>query len=107
MVLHDIADGSGLIVEAAAAGDVEFLRHRDLYEVDVIAIPDRLEKRIREPEVQQVLHRLLAEEMIDAKNVLFREISAQRGIQRLRGRQVASERFFNDDARAGDATRVG
>ena len=105
MVLH--TSSSGLVVEPAAAGDVEFLRHRDLHEVDVIGVPDRLEKRVREAEVQQVLHRLLAEEMIDSENVLFREKAAQRAIQGLRGGQVASEWLFNDHARAGGATCRG
>jgi hypothetical protein len=35
--------------------------------LDVRAVPERLDDGVGEAEVQQVLHRLLAEEMIDAK----------------------------------------
>ena len=73
MVLHDVADRAGFLVELAAAGHAEFLGHRDLHAGDEVAIPDGLEERVGEAEVQQVLHRLLAEVVIDAEDAGLRE----------------------------------
>ena len=45
------------IVEAAAILDAEVLGHRDLHQRDVVAVPDRLEHRVREAQVQDLLER--------------------------------------------------
>ena len=87
----------------AAAFDAEFLRHRDLHVLDVGAVPDRLDERVGKPEVEQVLHRLLAEEVIDAVDGVFVEHLVQRAVDRLRARQVPAERLFDDDPRIGSA----
>jgi len=47
----------------------------------------------------QVLHRLFAEVMIDAIDLRFGEMTADRGIDRLRRGKVMTERFFQHDAR--------
>jgi hypothetical protein len=36
----------------------------------MLAIPNRLEHRVCKPRVEQILHRLLAEEMVDPEDVL-------------------------------------
>jgi len=69
VILDDVADRAGLFVELASALDAERLGHRDLDVVDVVAIPDRLEKRVREAEDRQVLDGSLAEVVIDAEDV--------------------------------------
>ena len=66
VVLDDVANRADFLVEFAAAADTEGLGHRHLHVVHVVAVPDRLEERVREAEEQQVLHRLLAEVVIDA-----------------------------------------
>ena len=68
-----VAIGAGLLVEADALAEVEGLRHVDLHMVDEIAVPDRLEQAVGEPEGENVLRRLLAEEMIDAENLVLGE----------------------------------
>ena len=68
MILDHVADGAGFIVERAAALDAEILRHRDLHALDVVAVPERLQKRIREAEEDHVMHRALAEVMVDAED---------------------------------------
>ena len=53
MVLDDVADRAGLVVEAPAPLHAELLRHGDLHALDVVAVPDRLEERVGEAEHQQ------------------------------------------------------
>src|SRR5215510_12877195 len=68
MILHDVANGSRLIVEGPSALDADILSHRNLHVFDIVAIPKRLEKRVCESEVQQVLNRPLSEVMIDSED---------------------------------------
>src|SRR6185295_13169092 len=60
---------------------------------------DRLEERVREAEQQQVLHRLLAEVVIDAEHRRLLEHPVNRHVQRVRGLEVAAEGLLDDDAR--------
>ena len=71
VVLHHVAQRAGLVVVAGAAGDAERLGDRDLHMVDVRGIPQRLEQGVGEAQRHQVLHRLLAEIMIDPVNVVL------------------------------------
>ena len=57
---------AGRVVELAAPLDADRLGHGDLHVVDVIAVPQRLEDAVGEPEHHDVLDRLLAEIMVDA-----------------------------------------
>ena len=74
-----VAIGAGLLVEADALAEIERLRHVDLDVVDEIAVPDRLEEAVAEPESQDVLRRLLAEEVIDAEDLILGEDGVQLG----------------------------
>ena len=67
VILHDVAQCADRLVKFSATFDAELLGHRDLHVRHVVAIPDRLEKRVGEAEIVEVLDRLLAEVMIDAK----------------------------------------
>ena len=66
----------GLLVERAAALDADRLGDGDLDVVDELAVPDRLEDAVGEPQHQQVLHRLLAEVVVDAEDLLSSKRSA-------------------------------
>ena len=81
MVLHDVADGAGLFVKSPAPLDAKILGHRDLNAVDEIAVPDRFQKRIGKPEEQQVLHRLLAQKVVDPEDGFLVEIGQQDAIE--------------------------
>ena len=72
MVLHHVAQRAGLVVELRAALDADVLGDGDLHVLDAAAPPQRLEQRIAEAQRQQVLHRLLAEIVIDAKDLRAR-----------------------------------
>jgi len=68
VVLDHVADDARLVVELAAPFHAERLGHRDLDVLDVVAVEDRLEERVGETEVEEVLHRLFAEVVVDAED---------------------------------------
>jgi hypothetical protein len=72
---HHVAVGAGLLVEAAALAQAQRLGHVDLHVVDEVAVPDRLEQAVGEAERQDVLRRLLAQEVVDAEDLLFANTS--------------------------------
>ncbi len=73
VILEHVADDAGRVVVAGAAADVDFFGHRDLHVIDVVAIPDRLENRVGEPQHEQVLHRFFAQIVIDAVDLALAE----------------------------------
>src|SRR5678816_339978 len=77
MVLHHMADYTHLFVETSSALCTQSLGHCDLA-LDVVAVPYRLQKRVRKAEVEQILDRLFAEIMIDPENRRFGEGFAER-----------------------------
>ena len=104
MILEDIPNGTNFLVEAAAAAHAELFRHRDLHALDVLRVPDRFQKRVGEPEVEDVLHRLLAQEMIDAVDRRLGKRFVEHRVQRFRRGEVSTERLFHDHAALrGDA----
>ena len=105
MVLHDVAERARAVVKIAATLDTEVFRHRDLHAFDELPIPQRLEKRIGKAEKEQVLHRVFAQVVVDAKNVCFPEDAVHHPVQCLRCGKIMSERFLDHDARALGATR--
>src|SRR6185437_1923170 len=100
VILDHVADRTGLLVEAAAPGDADLLGHGDLHARDVIAVPDRLEERVPEAEVEDVLYRLLAELVVDAKDRRLVEYLVQRVVERERRGEIAPEGLLDHDAGA-------
>ena len=88
----------GLVVERAAALDAEVLRHGDLHALDVVAVPERFQERVGEAEEHHVVHRPLAEVMVDAEDRRLVEGAEQDPVEFLRRGEVAAERLFDDDA---------
>lgn len=79
----------------------------DLDAVDVVAVPQRLEDAVREAQHENVLHRFLAQIVVDAVNVPLGENIAQQSVQ-LAGRfEVAPERLFDHDAPPASGFRRG
>ena len=79
MVRHHVAQRAGRVVETAAVADAELLVDGDLDVVDMVAVPDRLEHAVGEAQHQDVLHRFLAEIMIDPVDlVLVDQLAAAR-----------------------------
>ena len=98
MILEHVADDAGRVVVAGAAADVDFLGHGDLHVVDVVAIPDRLEDRVGEPQHEQVLNRFFAEVVIDAVDLLFAEDGVDDLVELAGRREIGAERLFDDHA---------
>ena len=107
MILDHVADGARLVVEGAAALDPKIFGQGDLHALDVVSVPEGLQEGVREPEEQHVVHRPLAEVMVDAKDPSLVEARQQRTVERLRRNEVATERLFDDDATAIGPARSG
>ncbi len=95
---HHVAQRPGMIVIGRAMLHPHGFRHGDLHVVHVAAVPDRLENPIGEPEYHQVLHRFLAQVMIDAEHLRFVQATGKRGIEFAGRRQIMSKRLFDDHA---------
>ena len=99
MVLEHVAHDAGFLVVLAAIFDADRLRRRDLHVVDPLPVPDRLEDRVGKAQNQHVLHRLLAEIMIDAIRLMLGEQPEHEIVERQRALEAAAERLLDDDAR--------
>ena len=87
------------VVEVPAILHSEVLGHRDLHAGDEVAVPDRLEHRIREAQVDDLLEAHLAEVVVDPQELRLVDVLVQLVRQRAGGRRVAAERLLHDDAR--------
>ena len=77
MVDDDVAQRADGVVEVAAVLDAEVLRHRDLHAGDEVAIPDRLEHRVGEAQVEDLLEAHLAEVVVDAQQLRLVDVLVQ------------------------------
>ncbi len=98
MVLDDVAHRADRVVEVPAVGHVEILTHRDLHRRDELPIPDGLEDRVRETQVEDVLDRHLPEEVVDPIELRLVDDRVQLLVERARGREIVAERLLDDDA---------
>ena len=73
MVLDDVAQRPRLVVVGPTKLNSDLLSRRDLHRIDQVAVPDRLEDRVGEPEGEDVLDRLLAQVVVDPVDGVFVE----------------------------------
>ena len=99
MVLDHIAQTTGGFIERAASLHTEFLGHGDLHAGHVVAIPDRLQQGVGETEIEQVLDRVLAEEVVDAEDRRLRKDGLGDAVELPGRREVAPEWLLDDDPR--------
>ncbi len=102
-----VAERAGRLVERRPHLEAERLRHVDLDVVDEVAVPDRLEQAVGEAERQDVLRRLLAEEVVDAEDLLLAEHLVQARVELARRLEVGAERLLHDDPRPLDQAGLG
>ena len=86
MVLEHVPHDARFLVVLAPLLDADALRGGDLHVVHVLAVPERLEDRVGEPEHQEVLDRLLAQVVIDAVHLVLGEGATDARVQRDRAR---------------------
>ena len=96
VVLHHVAQGAGRVVDTRRG-----LRRRPVSAMVICtsriraAVPQRLEDGIAEAQRQQVLHRLLAQVVVDAEDLLLAERSLPTpALMASALAQVVAERFF-------------
>jgi hypothetical protein len=90
---------AGRLVERRAALDPDRLGDGDLHVVDELAVPDRLEDPVREAKREHVLHRLLAQVVVDAKDLALVEVAVKLVVEPARARPVGAEGLLDDQAR--------
>ena len=99
MVLHHVAQRAGLLVERPAPLHAQRFRRGNLHVVDVIAVPDRLKDSVGKAEDQNVLHRLLAQVVVDAEDLALVEDRVHLVVQLARRIQIVAEGLFNHHRR--------
>ena len=105
---HDhVAVGARLVVEAPPPLDRQRLGHIDLHVADVLAVPQRLEQAIGETEGQDVVDRLLAEEVVNPEDLRFAEDRMQRLVEGPGRGQIGAEGLLDDDAGADALGQAG
>src|SRR5690349_6534607 len=100
MVLNHVADRARLIVKGPSTLDPEVFRHGDLDALDMVAVPERLQERVRKAKEDHVVHRPLPKVMVDAEDRLLVKGCEQDAVEFLRRGQVMSEGLFDDNAYA-------
>lgn len=77
VALEHVAQHAAALVERPAPADGHRLRGGDLHVLDEAAIPHWFEQCVGKAENQQILHGLLAQVMIDAKELIFTEVAVR------------------------------
>src|ERR1700746_1850488 len=99
MVLKHVPQTSRLFVIAPPVFHAQCLGGSDLYVGYVMAVPYRLDDRVRETEGENVPHRFLAEIMIDAVDLRLVEDLVDRIVETSRAAAIMTEWFFDDETR--------
>src|SRR5262249_46158755 len=106
MVLNHVTDRASLVVERTSALHAEVLSHRDLHALDVVAVPNRFQERVREAKEHYVFYLSLPKVVIDPKDRALIKDAQQHFVQLLRRREVVAEGLFNNYSCALRAARL-
>ena len=106
MVRNHVAQRAGRLVELAALLHAHRLRRGDLHMIDPVAVPDRLEQPVGEAERHDALHRVLAEKVVDAEDLVLVQPALDAGVQFARGVQAMAERLLDHHAAPEPALAV-
>ena len=97
---------AGVFVIIAASLNAQGLGNGDLHVIDVRVVPQRLEQDVGEAKRHEVLHRLLAEVVIDAEDISLEENRADRIVDGRGAVAIFPDRLLDDDARARSDERL-
>ncbi|MNZ46707.1 hypothetical protein D3C78_643970 [compost metagenome] len=95
VVGHHVAQGTGVVIKRAATLHADRFSGGDLYMIDVMVVPEGFEQAVGKTADQDVLHRLLAQVMVDTIDLFFVHDFEQAGIERLGAGQVRAKGFFH------------
>ena len=95
----DVSKGADRVVEVAAVLDAEALGHRDLHALEVGAAPERLQHRVGEAQVENLVRAHLPQEVVDAVELRLVDVLVELRRELPRRRAVVAERLLDDDAR--------
>ncbi len=97
MVLNHIPQSAYLVIKFNPAAHTKILRHRDLYVVDIAAVPKWFEHGIGETQGEQILNRLLSEVVVDPEYAVFWKALTHPVIDFKRRGMVVSYRLLQHD----------
>src|ERR1700722_14841098 len=106
VVFDHVADRPGVVVELPPPLDPELFCHRNLHTLDVIPVPDRLQKAIGEAKEQKIENRLFTEVVVDTKDSRFGKHGMKSGVQLLRRGKIAPKGLFENDSRIFHVVRL-
>src|SRR5919202_6129679 len=95
VVLDDVPQSPGLLVERAAPSDPYVLCDGDLDVIHVVLIPQRLEDTVGETQSEDVLHRLLAEIVIYPVDLALLEVPSDVLVQSPGALQIPPEQLLD------------
>ncbi len=98
MVLDHVPERARIVVIGHTRFQADGFGDRNLDVVDVIGVPDRFEQDVGEAQREQVLHRLLAEIVIDAVNPLLGKSGGNRVVDLAAAGEIGTKRLFQPDA---------
>ena len=97
VVLHHVAHRARAVVVADPRFKADRLGDSDLHMVEMRGIPKRLEQDIGKAQRQQVLHRFLAQIVVDAEGPLLREGAGNGVVDLAAGFKAGAQRLFKAD----------
>src|SRR5262249_34508803 len=102
MILNDIPYRTDFLVKSPATPDTKTFSHRNLHTVHIVPVPQRFEKGVSKPEIQQVLNWLAHKKIFPALYAMFRH-----GRLRIPIVGVARSGWTNDASKAHVLDAVG
>jgi hypothetical protein len=96
VILDHVAQGAGFLVIAATRAHALAFAHGDLDMIHCVPRPQPLKDCVREPEHQDVLHRLLPQIVVNAQDLALMHVARQRGAEPLGGGKILSEWLSTD-----------
>ncbi len=98
MVLDDVAQCPGTLVERPPVLDAQGLGDGDVHMADVATVPDRLEDGVGEAEREHVLHGLFAHVMVDPVDLVLVEAGVKRLVEGHGRLEVSAEGLLDHEA---------
>ena len=99
MVLSHIAQRPGVVVVAGARTDAFRFGDRNLHVIHMLLVEQRLEDAVGEPQHEDVLDGLLAQVVIDSKDLRLVEQCCDFVVNSAGARQIVADRLLDDEAR--------